>query len=699
MEYDKFLIAPLNAGLQTNLRPWLIPDDAFERLKNAYVFRGRVRKRFGSTSMDPDKTDNIEQLYSRLRTHIGTTDGSGNVSGNAPATIYEVGQMFSIGTEMFTVSELGTPGTMLTTGSATTHTYNTTTGAYVINGATPATALYFYPALPVMGITNYETELSANQEKLYAFDTRFSYVYTSGSGWNRFGSYVWSGDNSDFFWAVNHRGTAASDDYLYVSNGVVGDGIQYWTGAAWVLWQPAFGTPTATNKILTAKIIIPFKGRLLLLNTIESVSGVVTNFPDRVWWSVVGNNLDANAYRVDIPGNGGFLDGPIQEDIVGAQIIRDRLIVFYERSTWELVFTGNNVNPFIWQQINIELGVESTFSVVPFDKHILGIGQTGIHACNGANVERIDAKIPDEVFDFHKNTDTNSVLRVQGIRDYKNELVYWAVPNKDNDTVYPDRVLTYNYANGSWALFDDSITAFGYGEPVHEQIVAGNQEGYTFLVDTSQARNAPALQITNITEAAGVVTLTMIDHNLDTDDYIAIEYAMGITELNDNIYQVTRVTDDTVTIVDPPTVTGTYTGRGVATRVSKIDILTKQYNFYNSVGDGVYLAKTDFLVNRTDSGQILVDSFPSTSTESMTTDGIASGAILGTNILETTAYAGDALEATQTRFWHVVYFQTQGENVQLRLYLDDTMMTNTDIAWSYFELHAMFIYALKAQEL
>ena len=51
MAFDRFFIGPLQTGLQKNLRPFLIADDAFELLQNAYVFRGRVRKRFGETLM------------------------------------------------------------------------------------------------------------------------------------------------------------------------------------------------------------------------------------------------------------------------------------------------------------------------------------------------------------------------------------------------------------------------------------------------------------------------------------------------------------------------------------------------------------------------------------------------------------------------------------------------------------------------
>src|SRR5689334_9755965 len=147
MAYDRFLIAPLNAGLETSVKPWLIADDAFAMLQNAYNFRGRIRKRFGAELLQgSDEVDpSVAQLLSRLRINLGNTNGSGNISVTVPGAIFKVGQLFSIGDEIFTVVVTGTPGVMLTTGAATVHTYNTTTGALVINGAAATTPVFFYP--------------------------------------------------------------------------------------------------------------------------------------------------------------------------------------------------------------------------------------------------------------------------------------------------------------------------------------------------------------------------------------------------------------------------------------------------------------------------------------------------------------------------------------------------------------------------
>src|SRR5690606_10613311 len=111
-------------------------------------------------------------------------------------------------------------------------------------------------------------------------------------------------------------------------------------------------------------------------------------------WSAFGDPTVTDAWDNSKPGQGNSLVASTMEDIVSCEFIKDRLIVFFERSTYEFVFTGNQAFPFAFQQLNTELGSESTFSVVPFDKVALTIGNVGIHECNAVNVQRIDQKIP-----------------------------------------------------------------------------------------------------------------------------------------------------------------------------------------------------------------------------------------------------------------------------------------------------------------
>lgn len=749
--FDRFLIGFTdgNATLQNDLRPWLIADNAFQALNNAYVFRGRVRKRFGSRWMGPT------QFQSRFRINVGTTDGvTGSLSGTVPGAIGALGQLFTIGTEIFTVIN-STPGAqpMLDTGTTTTKTFDVSTGDFVFVGAPVATAVFWYPANPVMGLTNYEVG-PINNQPTYGFDTQFAYVFQPGTGWSRSGTGttpLWHGSNLNFFWTTNWQNITNDTTVLFATNfnatiptpAATDDPIWAFDGTTWTVFRPIF--LTAGNTISTARIIVPFKDRLVLLNTIENTatdgSGTNSAHTNRCRYShngspfATGAWLEPNNSIGGVNADGaGFIDASTKEAIISAEFIKDRLIVFFERSTWELAYTGNQILPFVWQKINTELGSQSQQSSVPFDKQILTIGNTGVHACSGANVARIDDKIPDSVFDI---IDFDlGVQRVAGIRDYYVEMVYWTLPflgqNPQEGQVYPNKVLVYNYRSGAWAMNDDCITAFGYCEqqldltwatsvPVtwqeatftwtsfveqaqSRQVIAGNPEGYVFVIDPDQSRNAAVMQITNIAVVSGMTQLTIINHMLSTDvsidpeitgitpDFIIIE--SSDTVLDGRIFGVVRVIDANTISLGPTDYVSGYVGSGTIARVSNINIVSKQWNPYVSQDKNVYIEKIDFAVFKTTNGEITVDYSPSSTSLSMINAGIATQSIMGNNILETSPYDPDLypLEQVQQRLWHPIYFQTQGNCIQIYITFSGTQITTPQIAFSDFVLEAMILY-------
>lgn len=833
MARDKFLIGftDENSGYQSNLKPWLINDNAFQQLENMYVYRGRVRKRFGSIYSGDS------QLSSRLRILIGVTDGSGNFSGTVPGIVFAVGQLFSVENIIFTVYQTGTPAAMLSTNAAT-GTYDTSTGAVVLsNTGVFGSSIYFYPATPVMGLTQY-LQGTDNDFITMAFDTQFSYEFDpTANAWKRDdgGTSVWTGTDFEFFWSTNYQGLIDSSNLLWTTNFNPDDGIRYWDGSIWTepiinysrgtaidttdgsgnasgtvaggsgfigqvfiigntsflvtltsgaltpvsinITSAATGTGTfdtttgnytfsgayattpvyftGNNFIATSLLIVSFRNRLLLFNTIEAIDNVNTSFPNRLRYSRIGNALAPTSFMSDVPGNGGFIDAPTQEAIKTAQFIKDRLIVFFEASTYELVYTGNQVLPFVWQKLNTELGAESTFSEVPFDKVVLGIGNVGIHACNGNNVDRIDTKIPSLVFSIH-NEDAG-VQRVAGIRDYYSEMVYWTYPSqvRNSDFYFPDKILTYNYINNSWGINDDSFTCFGYsllqnvtpgatwgtttiawGQNTNlwnynassdtnvkfQAVIAGNQEGFVVVLRQDVTSNASCLQITNVSVGTnGQMTLSIINHNLGLDDFVKLDTMNGLTFTDSSSNVLTSVigrvsvdpylaaTPNTVTIScldninQPMSITGTYTGGGTLARVSNIGILTKQYNFYTSSDMSVYIPRVDFLVDKTDNGQVSVDYLVSSSNVSLVSQGVV-GVIPGNGTLQTSPYDPSfaPMEQFQDRLWHPVYLYAQGQCVQLQIYMSPTQMFDYDItvdgminfvALQDFQINAMVFYA------
>lgn len=717
MAAQRYMIAPYerDSGLQTNREPWLIPDKAFAQMNNAYVYRGRVRKRLGELYMG----NATSQLASRFRMQL--TPAGATVT--TPINL-ALGQMFSIGDDIFTVQTTTIGQFLLTTSAVTAQV----AAVNQVTFSAIASTVYFYPNLPVMGLPTLETS-DRNNNITMGFDTRFSYEYTS-SGWERRDNTAsWTGTDSNFFYSTNYK-TTSYTPVLFSTNNV--DPVRWLdtTGPTWNNLQPQYSA-TVTDVIETAKIVIPFQSRLLLLNTQEFItSGGVGSqrFRNRCRFSEVGDPTAATAWRQDNT-TAGAIDAATSEEIIGADFIKNHLIVFFENSTWEIVYTGVESDPFAWQQINSELGAESGFSIVPFDKAILGIAGNGVHACNGSNVERIDSKIPDTVFGF-QNTNEGP-FRVYGVRDYFTELVYWAYPgenNTDTTRVYPNKVLVYNYDTGTWAIFDDSITCFGYYQPVtgrtwaeadmtweeaaflwnspttqaeFRKVIAGNQQGYTFALEPGEASNIGALQITNITTAVPF-QLTIINHNLVPDDYIQINDAVWSDAgnyLNNVIVKVLTVVDSDNITLDPNVndigdlALATYEGGATATRVSRIDIKTKEFNPFVSQDRNIYLSRVDFQVSRTSNGEFSVDYFISTNTEEMTDAADQSGALLGTGIVETRPYPTIDFEAGQTRLFHPLYLQADGEFVQLRLYLSDSQMADNNITNADWTLHSMTLFA------
>lgn len=759
MALDRFIIAPFdnNSGLENDLRPWLIPDQAFSELTNAYVFRGRVRKRFGSRWFGDTA------LSSRLRFTVGTTTG-GVLSGNVRTIAADagmptvVGQAFSVLSTVFTVfnSTAGVQQMKRSDGSAATATYNLTTSDFNITatGAPDGTPVYFYLAEPVMGLLTYDNN-SLQQEFIIGFDQRYAYQYITNTGWERLagetnaGDAVWTGDDSQFFWADTYSGVNASDRLFFVTNFNEAEPnfMRYYfdTTGLWTTFDPVIDA--SANVVYAARIVVNFKNRLLLFNTWEGTAGSGSNYINRCRYSAIGDPTATDAWRQDIPGQGNAIDAATIEAIVTVEFVKDRLIVFFEQSTWELVYTGNQAYPFVWQQINTELGAESPFSIVPFDKVAIGVGNIGIMACNGSNVERIDNKIPDEVFEVH-NTD-DGIFRVYGIRDYRVEMIYWTFPNTEATSTFPfpNRVLVYNYKTGTWAINEDTITVFGYYQPqtgitwdsltvtwdddvswdsgaaqsFFRQVVGGNQEGYTFICDADEPTNALVIQITNLVpsgNANNFIRITAINHNFQEGDYV---YLNGITAtiadpgnltmLNNKIFQVINsaanpITANAFTVIYNDAlstiITGTYAGAGLISRVSNIVIQTKEYNFYAKEGRNAYVSRIDFMVDKTAAGQMQVDFFVSTATDPLLEESAINGVLLGSGTLDTfpyTAANGAAspipFEANAVRLWHPVYFQADGEVVQLQLNMNDAQMRNTAIRSSGFELHAMIIYAQK----
>lgn len=660
MGYTPLFVKKYETGLVQSRQEFILPEDAFPILENMYVWRERIRRRQGT------------QLLGRLRRRrltqaLGSTDGFGNFTGNLIAIFsLEASSNFQPGSIVvtnggftFTDNGLG----VLVGAPSGSGTINYATGDITITGGAASTALVinfnYYPSLPAMGLRSRELN-SNNNEQMVAFDTKYAYV-NSGSGFIEFiPGTTWTGNDSDFFWSTNYWVGDGNRKIFWVTNfsGISGDPIRYTNGTAWADFAPTINA--SSDKLHQCLAMLPFRSRMVTFNTLEgqNLSNSVS-YPNRIRWAAIGNpfsdvtavvtTVNTNAWRDDIRGQGGYLDIPTSEDIISVGFVRDNLVIYCERSTWQLRYTGRSIAPFQIEKVNSELGAESTFSAIQFDTSLVGIGDKGVVECDSFKSARIDIKIPDLVFEF--NNEDNGPKRVHGIRDFQQKLAYWIYSYGPLRSIYPNRRLVYNYENDSWAIFTDSLTCLGnfqnlttrswasshfrwrsadfpwVGTPaLYPNIVGGNQQGYVVIIGsnlTPQVTNDESLYISDIT--GNTSTATSIEspaHNMETGQVIQISGIPDGTDfsnLNDGIFSIVKVDADNFLLykyspqadlfivpqLDPP---GTYIGGGQIKLRDNFSIWSKKFNFLEQ-GEKIQIGFIDMMMVSTVAGAIALNIF------------------------------------------------------------------------------------------
>lgn len=634
---DKF-----DRGVDLSKEEFKIDNNAFADLTNCYQWRDRILRRRGN------------RLLGRLRRCItakalaasgGGTTYSGNIITFAPAleataSLQVSSITITVGGKI-TVTDDGAGGFTQTGGTATLDSDNSSinyaTGAFTIElsaGVYAAEAVTtdfcYFPNLPVMGIRTYEVS-TINEEETIFFDTTYAYTFNSGTGF--FDELVpgttWTGNNSDFFYSTNYYQDAGNRDLFWATNFSSNDPIRYYNGISWTNFNPDIDD-AGTNQLYKALLLVPFRGLLLAMNTFEGTSlGASIQYPQRVRGSQIGDPLDADAWKDDIPGRGFFFDLPTNEHIRSFGFVRDSLVVFTERSSWLLSWTGDSVVPVIDQRENTDLGIESTFSVLNFDDKVAGIGDKFIIASDSINAYPINNDIPDFAFTIHNDNDGRR--RVHGVRDYNNRLALWTYPRFDENGTYPNRVLVWNYIDNTWQFFRDNLTCFGTFQPASDltwenvtwtwaewtqtwgegsnqskypDIVAGNQQGFIMNVG-KQTLDDASMYISAINIVGGQVQLEILNHNLEDGEFINVTRTIGdYTALNGNTYKIGYVDSDNVSLFnqdsegnfDPLEISsGTYLGGGQAAIIPNFRILSKKFNMIED-GKKVLLGYIDLLL-------------------------------------------------------------------------------------------------------
>lgn len=348
---------------------------------------------------------------------------------------------------------------------------------------------------------------------------------------------------------------------------------------------PVVQASTGSPKYLQDTIIYSQNGTPYYTASFNgSVTSTIIQFTEQL----VPENQTAqpSSFFENLAGFGGFISAGYARPITSVSPNEDALIVGFSDRQARVLYTGNDVIPFNFYIINSELGSEGTFSTVTLDRGVLSQGGRGFILTSQIESQRIDLDVPDEIFQM-KLSQAGS-RRVAAQRDFINEWVYFTYADNEFPCRFPSRTLQYNYREGTWGIFNENYTTYGLvrfqtgftwatvGEtfktwsrwnetwnsgsstPLQPKVIAGNQQGYVISREAGTAESR-SLNIRNISfNTQGSASITGITaanpcvvtaaNSFFVGQTVTITSVTGMSEINDNTYEIIAVTGANFTL-------------------------------------------------------------------------------------------------------------------------------------------------------
>jgi len=432
-DYEPYLISDFRTGQQENRKPWLLPQDAFKVMKNAYLYQGVLCKRNGYKEWGRLVNAVVEEVVDigdGAKTYGGTLAHIPIRPGDLVIADEDAVETFTDDGEGVLTGSDGGSGTINYTSGVWTALFN----ANVTIAKEIWAAYSYWPDLPVMGIDHYATTTGVYD--LVAFTTKRMCIYNTTSRLfeDKTGVDTWTGENYNFFGVENYL------NKFYIYNGK--DRLKSWDGStvADVLIDI---DGDADNDVTTCLQVLRFKDRLLLFRTTEG-GGLQ---PQRVRWPKPGT-LDYS--------NDGYLDAPTTDWFMVAGFLGDELVAFFEWSVWALKYTGDPNLPFRWERIDDTDGSLAPMSLTGDSERLYAVGPTSIVETDGLKASSANENIPEAVLEMAQD----KVKYCFGARLDELRQVWFTYPNIGSATA--DGVLVFNYDDKSWSKYALAIHCMAF---------------------------------------------------------------------------------------------------------------------------------------------------------------------------------------------------------------------------------------------
>lgn len=314
---EKIVVGPINKGLINNRTPFVIDNDSFPTLINAYQWRGRVKRKRGTTQLGRLSRyfDSTSAAFNPgTTTQILSAGGASNLITGFTSSGIQTGASIVPGsvtinnvTTAVVYTDPAMDGTLSPGG-----TINYATGAFVISPAAADTInanFNYYPDLPVMGledlvVTDNQFPGNLGFDTVYSYRIKNTFPYTifntsfyKNLSTGTYSAYVqksvwtpttWNGQDYQQFWTTNYQGALWATNGINVPFDITNIGMQY----------KAITTVTVTSATTTSLVIATHGlvvGDFVFINEVATTTGI--NFQTGYVITVT----DANTVVVKFP--------------------------------------------------------------------------------------------------------------------------------------------------------------------------------------------------------------------------------------------------------------------------------------------------------------------------------------------------------------------------------------------------------------
>ena len=230
-------------------------------------------------------------------------------------------------------------------------------------------------------------------------------------------------------------------------------------------------TANVPTGVLRPKYVRQFNNYLFYGNV--AIGG--TDMPSRIYWSGLKTDTFASDQFIEVSKDDG-------QAITGLKVLGDRLVVYKERSIYNVYFTGDADIPFIMPgggKSNSSVGCVAPWSIQEVENGNVFLSFDGLYYYDGLNSYKISDRITTTLTE--SITQTKFAQGVSCVQKAKNRY-FLSLPTENNN----NRIIFWDYYNNAFSIYigmSASAMATTYINGIDERPYFGDYNGYIYRMD------------------------------------------------------------------------------------------------------------------------------------------------------------------------------------------------------------------------